>query len=438
MLKRYYCRAKLMRGNWIGVSTLPGRSSKYCLVFFCWVIVFLLLRAYCHEAISRLHYLSANNENPLVSADEAVALNPDDPNAHFIRAGVLLDHGELSRAIRELESAVELRPQDFSLWLMLGDWRLKNDDTEAARTAYLNAIYLAPHYAKPHKALGNLYRTQGRFEEAFTEFRAAVAANPALFREIVDVALKTYQNDSAAVRRAIQPQTPSAYMVLANAFFDNGAVAEAVSLFQSAGVVDATARRGFITRLLNAKRFNEAFTVWSAWPSEGDMVRKYPGAVTNPGFENSIDLEDVGFDWRIAGDLKNVRVKLDGENPFSGVSSLRLEFNGNSSTSSPIVYQLVLVEAKAKYRVSFAVRTKDLVTGARPFVTVTDASNNKLLAQSVPLPEGTSRWQKFTIDCPTSEQTSAVIVAIQRKGSDSTVYPIFGRMWVDDVVLEKQ
>jgi Tetratricopeptide repeat len=427
-----------MIGMWIGVSNQPRRLSKYSLLVFCWVIVFLLLRAYCHEAISRLHYRSANDENSLVSADEAVDLNPDDPNAHFIRAGLLFDHGELTRAIRELESAVDLRPQDFRLWLMLGDWRLKNNDTEAARTAYLNAIHLAPHYAKPHKALGNLYRTQGRFEEAFTEFRAAVAANPVLFREIVVVALETYHNDGAAVRRAIQPQTPSAYVVLANALFDNGAVAEAISMFRSAGVVGAEERRSFINRLLDAKRFIEAFELWAAWLSGSDIVQKHPGAITNSGFEKSIDLEEVGFDWRIGGDLKNVRVKLDGENPFSGVSSLCLDFNGNSSTSSPLVYQLVVTEANAKYRLSFAVRTKEIVTGARPLVTVTDANNNKILAQSIPLPEGTSGWQKLTIDFPTSEQTSAVIIAIQRKGGDSRVYPIFGRMWIDDVVLEKQ
>jgi hypothetical protein len=350
---------------------------------------------------------------------------------------VFIDREDLSGAIRELQNAIDLRPQDFSLWLILGDLQLQNKDEEGARLAYLNSLQLAPHYSEPHRALGKLFLAQGRLDDAFKEFRSAVAVNPVLLPEIIAIALDIYHNNPAAVRLAIQPQSPSAYVLLANALFDKGAVGEAVTSFRLAGVVDVADRRSFIDKLFAAKRFLEAFEVWIGWPAEDDFPRKYLGVVTNYGFEKSIDFEDVGFDWRIASDLKNIRVKVDRENPFTGISSLRIDFHGNFTASNAAVYQIVLVEPNSKYRLNFAARTEKLKTGALPVITISDASDNRILAQSTTLPADTKGWEKFTIDCTTTERTSAVVISIQRKARDGSAYPIFGRMWVDEFVLEK-
>jgi hypothetical protein len=419
------------------LSSARRRLITYTLVAVGWAIILLLLWSYSRGEVARLYYLSSNNDNPLAAADMAVSLNPYDPNAHFIRAGVFIERKELTQAIIEIEAAINLRPRDFSLWLMLGDWRLQNKDEEGAMQAYLNAIHLAPHYAEPHRALGNLFRAQGRLDDAFKELRSALAINPALLPEVIDAAMEVYNNDATAVRATIQPQAPFDYLVLANAFFDKGNMAEAISLFRAAGDVDVAERHNFITRLLEAKRFRDAFEIWANFSPEEGIDRNYLGTVTNPSFEKPIDPEDVGFDWHIDGSMKNIKASLDRENPFAGAASLRLDFEGNSNTSSPLIYQLVLVEPNTKYRLTFAVRSEELVTGAPPVMIVTDANSNKPLAQSSAIPESVKGWQSFTLDCATTEQTRAITVSIQRKGKDPSAYPIFGRMWIDEVLLEK-
>jgi hypothetical protein len=190
--------------------------------------------------------------------------------------------------------------------------------------------------------------------------------------------------------------------------------------------------------LLTTKRFAEAYEVWSSGrdtATVGDLRGREP--IVDGGFENNIAVNDQGFGWQPARNNDVLRLSLDPAEPRSGAFSLRLDFNGDFG-ASPVISQLVRVQPKARYQLTFAARTQELVTGALPVVTLTDAgsTDGRALGQSAPLPQGTSPWQNYAVEFTTSDITDTMRITIQQKGTSSP-YPIFGFAWFDDFSLQK-
>ena len=197
-------------------------------------------------------------------------------------------------------------------------------------------------------------------------------------------------------------------------------------------------RRELLSRLLSDKRFTEGFAVWSKG-REASLGNQRSGIATviDGDFEGKIALDEPGFGWQFPGSAPTVRALLDTSDPHAGSQSLRLKYQGDSESAGAVVTELVLVEPNTRYKLSFAARTKDLVTGGSPLVAVVDASDERVLAQSTPLPRGTSKWQDYVFDFVTQEKESAVLIQIRRQSCDDSRCPIFGDVWFDTFSLQK-
>jgi hypothetical protein len=99
--------------------------------------------------------------------------------------------------------------------------------------------------------------------------------------------------------------------------------------------------------------------------------------------------------------------------------------------------QTVVVEPGKTYRLSFAVRTKDLVTGGLPVILVIDANNNELLGQPENLPTATTPWRTLNLNFTTTATSQAVIIRLLRNTCDSSPCPIFGTLWLDEFHVEQ-
>lgn len=161
-------------------------------------------------------------------------------------------------------------------------------------------------------------------------------------------------------------------------------------------------------------------------------------SITDGGFEKPFDHDEPGFGWQLARELPRVRVRFDADQPRAGAHSLCIDWSGFSNQFVPVASQLVLVEPKTQYRLSFTARTEDLVTAGLPIVSVIDVSRDgKGLARSSPLSQGTNGWQPYTVGFTTSGETKAVRLQIRRDDCGGGSCPIFGRVWFDDFSLEK-
>ncbi len=387
------------------------------------------------EGLSEVFFTYAATSNQLDAADQAVRLSPSNADAHYVRAGLLAKADQWSEATKEYERASSFRPDDYVLWLELGRARDRESDIDGALAAFAESTRHAQFYAKPHWLLGNLLFRIGRRDEALVELRIAAASDPKLLPQAVALAWAAFGGNASAVEEAIQPRTPSSRLALARFLAAHGRAVEALGLFRTTSGASAEDRHSLLAALLAGKHFREAFEVWSA--IDGRLLQS--GAITDGSFESAIDLNEQGFGWRIGRDLRASRVSLDTDKPYNGVYSLRIDWSGESDPSTAVISQLVLVEPKTRYRLSFAARTQELLTVGLPFVMVVDGGDEKTAAlmKSKTLPQGTSGWQDYVTEFTTPETTRAVRIGIRRETCATPQCAVFGHVWFDKFSLER-
>src|SRR4249919_270928 len=79
---------------------------------------------------------------------------PFAPRAVFDEAIALISSGEISAAELHCRRALEANPRDVNLLALLGAVLIKLERPDEAESRLLEAIKLAPTFAKPHEDLG--------------------------------------------------------------------------------------------------------------------------------------------------------------------------------------------------------------------------------------------------------------------------------------------
>jgi tetratricopeptide (TPR) repeat protein len=367
-------------------------------------------------------------------AEEAVRISPADPETRSALAAALYRSGDLGGTLAELERAASLRPRDYLLWLQLGRVRDEAGDHEGALLALREAVRLAPYYSEPRWQYGNVLYRAGRLDEALRELRRAAESDPALFPALVDLAWGTYKGDARAVAEFVNPQTSAHRFSLARFFVKKGKVTEALSLIRAAAGISKEEQRNLLVELIKNRQFKAAYEVWGAGRGPGGAA-----TITDPGFENPVNLSEVGFGWRQERSLEGVRLSLETKGPRSGSRCLLIEWGGNSQPAAAVISQLVLVEPDTRYRLSFFTRTEEVVTGGPPVLVVTDAGDDeaRVLGQSKPLPRATNGWEEYEAAFTTPATAEAVLISVRRQSCPADPCPIFGRVWLDDFTLSR-
>src|SRR5437762_10776571 len=386
------------------------------------------------------------------SADRAIRLAPNDAEAHFARGEVLQSNEDYSSASVEFERAVQLRPRDYFLWLMLGITRDENQDEEGALRALRQAVALAPSYAPPRWQLGNLLLRIGQYEEAFAEMRRAAIGNPNRWPNVIDLAWGMYDGNVEAVVKLVRPESAEARLSLALFLARHNQPAAALDQFRQTAITANAKNETLLEELLKARAFNAAYEVWATIHGlplgtlpDGRVLplgtlpdgRVSDTRIYDGGFEEPITVGQPGFGWQITPSVANVTMSVDTNEHQSGSRSLRIDFRGNSSPTSPLLTQLVLVKPQTHYRLAFAALLKDFVSAAAPVITISDDSDpkNATLAQSPPLRPETSAWHEFTLDFVTAAETQAIVISLARQSCASDPCPSFGTLWLDSFAI---
>jgi hypothetical protein len=389
------------------------------------------------DGLSALFVQNSVDESSMASANNAALLNILNPDAYHARAMLYQRSGQTMEATRDLERAVELRPNDHYLWLELGYERYQNRDLDGAIGDFKESARLAPFYAQPHWYLGNILVQSGQTEEGFAEIRQAFASDPSYLSEAIELADEAYGSDPVTLVHALQPQNSATRLVLARYFLKHNNRPAALALFTEAGVdISSGDRRTLLADFLVARRFSEAHELWLADNPQVDDGGNVTALITDGGFENEIDPGAPGFEWHVSPNLQRVAAAHDQDHPQSGSFCLRLDFNGASSPETAIVSQILIAEPTTHYQLNFVFRTRQLVTGGAPVVVIIDASNGQLLGQSKPLPQNQGEWLNDSIPFLTPA-TNAVMIVIQREKCSLSPCPAFGYAWFDSFDLRK-
>jgi hypothetical protein len=389
-----------------------------------------LIQASARFGFSRMLARYALVESSIPAADQAVQLTPSDADVHRSRATILNRLQKPEEAAQSLEKATALRYRDDILWIELGNTREELGDTTGALTALDEGVRWAPHYAHTHWQRGNLLLRMRRSNEAFVELRKAAVANPAYTPNLIDLAWGISGEDIKTTDSILEIRDDTTRLALIRYLARNGKGRQvADQLGKLNGPPSAELQNELAHLLLNAKAYREAFELWRA-------VNHNTQLPINGGFEEPIATNDAAFGWIIAADQKS-RAAIDVSEKFGGAKSLQINLDGSWTPGTTLLSQIVVVDSNKSYRLSFSVRTKDLVTGGPPVILVIDAVNNQILGRSENLPTATTPWRTLTLDFNTTGTSQAVIIRLQRNNCDSSPCPIFGTLWLDEFHIEK-
>jgi tetratricopeptide (TPR) repeat protein len=368
------------------------------------------------------------------TAAEAVRLTPSDAEAHRAQATVFKNLRMYQQAQQELEMAVSLRPKDDYLWLELGMIRDELGDSEAALRAFDEAVAHAPHYAHTRWQRANLRLRIGRYDEAFDELREAAKSNHSLLPALIDLAWSLSSGDAKLTEQAAGVESPESRIAFARFLARKGKGKETVEQFRLAeAYISEQYKRELVRELMAAHDYSDAFEIWKGETTNGN---NRSSEIYDGGFEGTISFDEVGFGWNVSREQSKIRVSQDTFDKDSGQRSIRISFDGNSSSASPIVSQTILVKPRQAYRINFAVKTKDIVTGGLPLLAIADPARNVVLSSSN-LPQATGTWQKEALEFTTPPACDAIVLKLIRNECQTTPCPIFGLLWLDSFSIEE-
>jgi predicted TPR repeat methyltransferase len=117
-------------------------------------------------------------EEAEASYKQAIALKPDYAEAHSNLGVMLQELGRLEEAEASYKQAIALKPDYAEAHNNLGITLQELDRLEEAEASYKQAIALKPDYAEAHNNLGITLQKLGRLEEAQASYKQAIAFKP--------------------------------------------------------------------------------------------------------------------------------------------------------------------------------------------------------------------------------------------------------------------
>lgn len=121
---------------------------------------------------------SGRGDEALAAIDRAIALDPDDADLHFHRAGLLLGRSDIAGAQSALSASVELDPNQFGAYILQAQLALgRGDLDEAGRLARL-ATRLAPEHPWCRAVEGMVALRRGNHDAALSLLSQAARQAP--------------------------------------------------------------------------------------------------------------------------------------------------------------------------------------------------------------------------------------------------------------------
>ena len=364
-------------------------------------------------------------------------LGPDDPQTHYVAAVFLersFDPNDIALALRHLEIAAALTPENYILWLELGRARERSGDPQGAESALRRALALAPSYARVQWALGNLLLRQDRIDEAFSEIRKAVTGDSTFAGSAASAAWQFFDGDVPRIRAAMGPSS-NFNAALATLLARENRFDEAVATWRELPEDQRrTALKEIGTALLNklveARRFQHAASVSA---DLNDSQAKI-GAVTNGGFELAVKPDGAGpLEWQLASGLQP-QIVLSTAQKHGGEKSLLLIFNAADAKDFRSISQTIAVNPGRGYELELYYRA-ELKTAALFKWEVVDAADNKQVGVSDPI-QPRAEWTRLGIRFTAGAQSDGVIVRLVRDGCGQ-VCAVTGSLWFDDFAVRE-
>jgi tetratricopeptide (TPR) repeat protein len=407
------------------------------------LIVFGLLLLYVFFYFAKWSFANAMTVQSTVKeiSEIAIDLAPNDPQTHY-SLGVLAEKSLLpddyDKSVTAFEKAVSLSPNDYRLWIAIGQARERNENKPGAEKALRKAVELAPNYAQPHWILGNILLREGKSDEAFSEIRQAVENDSTLATPAATTAWSIFNGDISTISSKIGDSL-GVKSALAIFLAKQERYGEAINFWNSLPKEEkrTTYRKNaedLITVLVNAKKFRSALQIQTEIAETESEVAKI-GQITNGSFEREVKPQNAGtFEWQV-GEGTQTQVYFDDKTKHEGNRSLLLFINSNTSADFRSFTQNVAVENGKSYKFKGFVRS-DLKGSASAKFEIVDSVSGKVLASTSNILGNINDWQEISASFNVPETSEGIIVRLVKANCNAENCQLTGKIWLDDFNLE--
>ena len=366
------------------------------------------------------------------SVERAVALEPRSAAYQDLLCRFLLfDKQEPSAAVPHCQRATQLNAYHSTYWLDLALAYYSVGAEHEQQQAILKAVSVDPTTPDVAWEAANLFLAQGKVPEALPQFAVAMRGDPNLVSPSLDLCWRTLHDVSAI--QAILPPDPAAYLQFVRLLTTKNEWEGAHQIWSALILLD----RGidyrqalfYVDSLLQKGDVARANEAWDQLASRSATLNRYSrtdNLVVDGGFEKEI--LNAGFDWRYSAQSGSV-VSLDSAEFRSGSQSLLISYHGTGGDSG--MFQHVPVKPNTQYTVSAWTKSQKLESANGPVISVSDAYNGKLYAET-PETLGTTVWHRVETSFQTGPESELVTVRLSRDPGNTL---IDGEFWVDDVSL---
>jgi len=190
-----------------------------------------------HDLLGSAYYAIDDPKKASQEFQEAVRLEPADPEHYFKLGMVFLKHRTADPAIYVYETALKSRPDVPKLWFGLGLSHYLASRLNEAEQALRKALALDPQYEAAYVVLGDLLEQSSRTADALEVFRRAIEIRPDLYLPYYyygKLASKEESENRAdavvKLRKAVSlnPNFPEARYELGKALVQAGQTSEAI------------------------------------------------------------------------------------------------------------------------------------------------------------------------------------------------------------------
>ena len=185
--------------------------------------------------------LTGRLQESLIANQRAVAILPNDGEAHINLGNTLKELGRLEEAESSYSKAIAIKPDLAEAHINLGNTLKELGRLEDAEASYNKAIAIKPDLAEAHSNLGATLQTLGRLEEAEASCRKAIAIKPdyAQAHSNLGLTLKELgklEEAEASCRKAIaiKPDLAEAHINLGNTLKELGRLEETEASYKKA------------------------------------------------------------------------------------------------------------------------------------------------------------------------------------------------------------
>jgi len=199
------------------------------------------IRAGTHINLGNAFILEGKVQDAIGQYEQALQLNPNDPNVPVNLATALLHAGRLREAIGHYEQALRIDPDDAFAHYNMGVALVKLGQPGQAIGHFAQALRIKPDYAEAHVILGSVLFDQGKVGEAIRHWEEALRIKPTFAEahyNLANALLREGRPEEAIEHYEqalhIKPEYADAHCNLGIALEQVGRVQEAIKHYEQA------------------------------------------------------------------------------------------------------------------------------------------------------------------------------------------------------------